>query len=107
MCLVCYLCWFFSLSLSNFFQNGHILGKKMYKLEKNGPREVEKNELKNQWMLRLVRGYEGEFEYNAEFHELRAVCSILWWCRLVSTMQFKRGTIPLDMMMMILQNAID
>lgn len=36
-----------------------------------------------------MRGYEGKFENNAEFHELRAVCSISWRRRLfVHTMQF-------------------
>jgi len=34
-------------------------------------------------MLRPVRGYEGKFENNAEFHELRAVCSISWRRRLM------------------------
>ncbi|CAJ1931741.1 unnamed protein product [Sphenostylis stenocarpa] len=35
-----------------------------------------------------LRGYERKFENNAEFHELRAVCSISWRRRLISTMHF-------------------
>lgn len=52
--------------------------KKLCRKEKGGGTKMN---IKIQWMVGLVRGYEGEFEYNAETHELRA----MWvWRRLIN-----------------------